>query len=57
MVKAIWNGEVLAETDKYEIVEANGGEIWVESWAGKGSRFSFSLPVCKKEKLSGILEE
>ena len=23
MVKAIWNGEILAETDKYEMVEGN----------------------------------
>ncbi len=28
-----------------EIVHAHGGEIWVESKPGEGSRFSFSLPV------------
>ena len=27
------------------IVEAHGGEIWVESEPNKGARFSFSLPV------------
>jgi len=28
-----------------EIIEHHGGRIWVESQFGKGSSFSFSLPV------------
>ena len=27
-----------------EIVDAHGGRIWIESEAGAGSRFSFTLP-------------
>ncbi len=26
-------------------VDAHGGDIWVESEAGRGARFSFSLPL------------
>lgn len=35
------------------IVEAHMGEIWCDSWPGKGSRFSFVLPRSNEDLSSG----
>jgi two-component system sensor histidine kinase VicK len=34
------------------IVEAHGGQAWVESIEGKGSKFSFTLPIQNRNKVS-----
>lgn len=35
------------------LVELQGGQVWVESQSGKGSKFSFTLPSCSKKESTG----
>lgn len=60
----IYGGTGIGLSITRQLVELHGGKIWVESEQGKGSTFSFSLPVTtekavfeKKEIKQAIIEE
>jgi len=50
-------GSGLGLTIAKRIVEAHGGQIWVQSWQGAGSTFAFSLPLQHRQSASEAQDE
>ena len=50
-------GTGLGLTITKQLVELQGGKIWVQSRLGEGSQFFFTLPVASDEDIAGEVEE
>ncbi len=52
-----YGGTDLGLSISRNIIEALGGNIWVESMPGKGSRFFFSIPVIQEKKKKKAIKQ